>query len=142
MIIVTVSDLYYKIVPDNILLIFLPVIFGLRMFSPEMLWWHSILGGVIGFGFMYVVALYGRIRFKKEALGGGDIKLYFLIGLFLGVNTVILSVLFAALLGIFYSLIFHKRKGYLPFVPFIFGGSLIAYFVGAQFIDWYVSLIF
>jgi leader peptidase (prepilin peptidase)/N-methyltransferase len=141
MIIVTVSDLYYKIVPDKILLIFLPVIFTLRMFS-EMIWWHSLLGGVVGFGFMYLVSLYGKIRFKKEALGGGDIKLYFLIGLFLGINTVIISIMFAAILGIIYSIIFRKRKGYLPFVPFIFGGSLIAYFVGTEFVNWYVSLLF
>lgn len=142
MVIVTVSDLYYQIIPNIILLVFLPVIFGIRMFSGEVVWYYSLLGGVLGFGFMYFISWYGKKRFKKEALGGGDIKLYFLIGLFLGIELVFVSIMFAAVLGLIYSFIYRKKSGYLPFVPFIFGGSMIAYFIGQQFIDWYVGLIF
>ena len=142
MVIVTVSDIYYQIVPNIILLVFLPVILVLRMIGSEVLWYNSLLGGALGFGFMFLISWYGKKRFKKEALGGGDIKLYLLIGLFLGLNTVTLSIMFAALIGIIYSLIFRKKSGYLPFVPFIFAGSLIAYFVGEGFINWYVGLIF
>ncbi|AIO18985.1 Type 4 prepilin-like proteins leader peptide-processing enzyme [Candidatus Izimaplasma bacterium HR1] len=142
MVIVTVSDMYYQIVPNIILLVFLPVIFGLRMFSSEIIWYYSILGGVLGFCFMYFLAWYGKKRFKREALGGGDIKLYFLIGLFLGVETVFLSLLFAAILGLIYSVVFRKKSGYLPFVPFIAVGSMIAYYYGPMFLDWYMGLIF
>lgn len=142
MVIITVSDIYYKIVPDIILIVFLPVIFTLRMFSPVILWYNAIIGAIIGFGFMYLIALYGRKRFKQEALGGGDIKLYFIIGLVLGYELVFLSVLFAALLGIIYSLLMNKKNGYLPFVPFIFAGTLLAYFIGPSFVEWYTSLIF
>ncbi len=142
MVIVTVSDLYYKIVPDIILLVFLPVIFVLRLVGSDMTWYYSLLGGIFGFGFMYLVSWYGKKRFKKEALGGGDIKLYFLIGLFLGVELVIPSIMFAAILGLIYSLIFRKRSGYLPFVPFIFMGSMIAYTWGNILLDWYIRLIF
>jgi len=142
MVIITVSDMYYQIVPDIILIIFLPVIFALRMLSPVILWYNAIIGAVLGFGFMYLIALYGRKRFKQEALGGGDIKLYFIIGLVLGYELVFMSVLFAALLGILYSIIFKKRSGYLPFVPFIFAGTYLAYFVGPIILDWYSSLFF
>lgn len=141
MIIVTVSDMYYQIVPDIILIVFLPVIFTLRMFSTEILWYYSILGGVLGFGFMYFLSWYGKKRFKKEALGGGDIKLYFLIGLFLGVETVFLSLMFAAIAGLIFSAIQRKKTGYLPFVPFIGIGSLLAYYFGETIIDWYIGLI-
>ena len=142
MVIVTVSDMYYQIIPNIILIVFLPVIFTLRMFSDEIVWYYSIAGGVLGFGFMYLISWYGKKRFKKEALGGGDIKLYFLIGLFLGVETVFLSIMFAALLALIYSLIKRKKSGYLPFVPFIFGGSMLAYFFGTQFLNWYMGFIF
>lgn len=142
MIIVTVSDLYYQVVPDIILLVFLPVIFGIRMFSGDVIWYYSLLGGALGFGFMYLMSWYGKKRFKKDALGGGDIKLYFLIGLFLGIKLVFASIMFAAILALVYSLIMRKKSGYLPFVPFIFGGCMIAYFIGQQFVDWYVGLIF
>lgn len=142
MVIITVSDIYYKIVPDIILLVFLPVIFTLRMFSDVIIWYDAIIAAVIGFGFMYLISLYGKKRFKQEALGGGDIKLYFIIGLVLGTNTVFLSVLFASLLGLAYAPILKKRNDkYLPFVPFIFAGSLLAYFIGPNIIAWYVSLI-
>lgn len=142
MVILTVCDIYYKIVPNIILICFLPVIFLLRMFSPVILWYNAIIGAVVGFGFMYLIALYGKKRFKQEALGGGDIKLYIIIGLVLGYEVVFFSVFFASLLGLFYSLIFKRKTGYIPFVPFIFAGSLIAYYFGQNIIDWYISIIY
>ncbi|MEC9484393.1 MAG: prepilin peptidase [Candidatus Izemoplasma sp.] len=141
MVIVTVSDLYYRTVPDKILLIFLPVIFILRIVSPLEHWYDGIIGGLLGFGFLYLVAWYGKKRFKKEALGGGDIKLYAIIGLVLGYETVFLSLFFAALSGLIVNLIVGKKEGYIPFVPFIFFGSLIAYFYGNQVLDWYMGLL-
>ena len=63
MIIVTVSDLYYNIVPDVILLLFLPIILGLRMFSPVMIWYEGLIGAVIGFSFMLLMSVYGKKRF-------------------------------------------------------------------------------
>jgi len=140
MIIITVSDLYYNIIPDVILLVFFPVILGLRLASPVMIWYEGLIGAVIGFLFMYLMALFGKKRFKQEALGGGDVKLYVIIGLVLGYNTVFMSVLFAGVFGILYYLIFRPKGRYLPFVPFIFAGTLVAYFTGPQIIDWYVSL--
>ncbi len=143
MIIVSVSDMYYKIVPNIILLVFLPVIIVLRLVSGDIIWYSAIIGAILGFGFMYLISVYGRMRFKQEALGGGDIKLYFIIGFFLGMETVMLSVMFAALIALVYAGIFRKRKGsYLPFVPFIFAGSMIAYFYGPTLLEMYQSLLF
>ncbi len=142
MIILTVSDLYYKIVPNKILLVFLPIIFTLRMFSPAILWYNAIIGAFMGFGFLYLISIYGKKRFKQEALGGGDIKLYFIVGLVLGIELVFFSVLFASVFGLLYSVIFIRKKGYIPFVPFILAGSLFAYFYGQYIIDWYIALIF
>lgn len=141
MVIVTVSDMYYQTIPDIFLIIFFPLIFALRIVSPIEMWYDGIIGGVIGFGFMYLIALYGKLRFKKDALGGGDIKLYFIIGVVLGYQMVILSLFFAALFGIVYSMIIRKKEGYLPFVPFIFAGSMLTYFFGSGIIEWYVSIL-
>lgn len=141
MIIVTVSDMYYRVVPDIILIVFLPVIFGIRMFSGEIPWYLSLLGGVFGFGFMYLLSWYGKKRFKQEALGGGDIKLYFIIGLFLGLETVFLSLVFAAISALLYSFIIRKRSGHIPFVPFIAIGSIVTYFVGVEVLQWYMGLL-
>lgn len=138
MTIVTVSDMYYREVPDILLVIFLPLILGLRIFSDFMPWYESIIGGVVGFLFMYIVALYGKKRFQTDALGGGDIKLYLLIGLFLGYNTVFLSLIFAAVAGMIYGLLRRdKEDRYVAFVPFIFFGTLVAYFFGDMMIEYY-----
>ena len=141
MVIITVSDMYYQTIPNIFLIIFLPLIFVLRIVSPIEMWYDGIIGGVIGFGFMYLIALYGRFRFKQDALGGGDIKLYFIIGVVLGYQLVIVSLFFSALFGLIYSMIIRKKEGYLPFVPFIFAGSMLTYFVGSGIIEWYVSIL-
>lgn len=141
MVILTVSDLYYQIIPDMILIVFLPLIFVLRIAEPIEMWYDGIIGGLIGFGFMYLMALYGKIRFKKDAMGGGDIKLYFIIGIVLGYQLVILSLFFAALFGLVFSIVIKKKTGHVPFVPFIFAGSMLTYFVGSGIIEWYVSIL-
>jgi leader peptidase (prepilin peptidase)/N-methyltransferase len=141
MVIVTVSDIYYRIVPDIILLIFGPVIFVLRIISPIDFWYDGIIGAILGFVFLYLIALYGKYRFKKEALGGGDIKLYIIIGLVLGYNLVFLSLFFAALSGLIFAVFFKNRMSYIPFVPFIFIGSMITYYFGNDVLNWYIGLI-
>lgn len=141
MIIVTVSDIQYRIVPDVILVIFFPVILTLRIISDAMTWYDGLLGAVFGFVFLFLISLYGKWRFKKEALGGGDIKLYILIGLVLGIQNVFVSILFSALIALVFNLIIRK-KDYFAFVPFIFAGSMITYFWGSAFTEWYMSLFF
>lgn len=140
MVIITVSDIYYQEVPDIILIIFLPIIFLLRILSPIEYWFDGIIGGILGFGFLYLIALYGKFRFKKDAMGGGDIKLYAIVGLFLGYMNVFLSLFFAAIIAIGYTSIF-KKKDYIPFVPFIFAGSLLSYLFGSSIIDWYLGFL-
>ncbi len=141
MIIVSVSDIEYQIVPDIILITFLPIILILRLVYPVETILNVLLGGVLGFLFMYLIAWYGKKRFKKDALGGGDIKLYFIIGLFLGVQIVFLSLFFASLLGIILGRLVIKKMNPIPFVPFIFFGVLMAYFLGDALITWYLSFL-
>jgi len=140
LVIITVSDIYYQTIPDIILLVFFPIILSLRLLEPIDNWFDGLLGGALGFAFMYLIALYGRKRFKKEALGGGDIKLYLIIGIVLGYQTVFLSLFFAGMFAIIYGVFFSKKGSYLPFVPFIFAGSLMAYSIGDIILEWYISL--
>jgi len=140
LIIITVSDIYYQVVPDIILLVFFPIILILRLISPIEMWYDGLLGGLFGFGFMYLIALYGKKRFKKDALGGGDIKLYLIVGLILGYQTVFLSMLFGSLIALIYSIFFVKKGEYLPFVPFIAIGSLLAYAFGNSLLEWYITI--
>jgi leader peptidase (prepilin peptidase)/N-methyltransferase len=59
----------------------------------------SLLGFLVGGGLLYLIALLGRGMFKREAMGGGDIKLISGIGAFLGVVNVLWVIFLASLLG-------------------------------------------
>jgi len=142
MMIITVSDIHYKLVPFNILLVFLPFIFVLRILSPIDAWYDGILGALFGFIFLFALAFYGKKRFGKDALGGGDIKLYIIVGLVLGYQLVFLSLFFASFITLIYTFIFKNKNDYIPFVPFIFAGSLITYFYGNAIIELYVGFLF
>jgi len=140
MLIVSISDIHYQIVPDKVLFFFLPLLLVLRMIFPLTTWYYSLMGGLLGFGFMLFMAWYGKKRFKQDALGGGDIKLYFLIGLFLEIHLVFLSLFFASIIGLIFGKLYINKMQHMAFVPFIFMGSLLAYFIGPMLLDWYTGL--
>lgn len=84
---------------------------------------------------------------KGKAMGFGDVKLAFLIGLLMGFPNVIVGLFLSFLLGaiIGLALIGLKKKGMrseIPFGPFLILGTFIAIFYGEQIINWYFSLRF
>jgi len=116
---VTLTDLYYRLVPNKIL-----IAFGV----PLLLLQPEIVSAVTGFLFFLVTATFGKFLFKKETIGGGDIKLYFIIGLVLPIQPLLLSVVIASGLALIYVFIFcQNKKQEIPFVPFIAAGSLLSY---------------
>ena len=84
----------------------------------------SILGMLVGFFIFLTIAGLSILLFKREGMGGGDIKLMGVIGLYLGlfnnIQVFILSFLIAAVISIF-LLVTKIKQGddYIPFGPFI-----------------------
>ena len=79
------------------------------------------------------------------AFGGGDIKLMFALGLFLGWKNTLLAAFFAVLTAGAYAfmLLAQKkagRKDHFPFGPFLCLGAAIALFFGNNILSWYLSL--
>jgi leader peptidase (prepilin peptidase) / N-methyltransferase len=99
----------------------------------------ALLGAALGFGLLWLVAVAGEWMFKKEAMGGGDIKMMAMVGAFLGPIGVVLTVFLGALIG---SLIFGPislRTGKLvPFGIFLALGAAITEPWGAAITDWYL----
>lgn len=139
---VTVSDILERIVPDRIILIGLPLMLVLRVFITTNPWYDAYIGGVIAFGVFYLIAFLGEKIYKQEVIGGGDIKLYGVIGLVLGVELTFLSIFFASFIGWVFGTIAKRVSGevYLPFVPFISIGVFISYFYGDIILNWYFAL--
>ena len=91
---------------------------------------YSILSGLLLFGFMYLVMLIGNFLFKKESLGGGDIKLMFVVGLVLNPFLGLLVIFIASFLALPISLIilWRTKKNLVPFGPFLLTGFMFIYF--------------
>ena len=135
LVIINVSDLAYMIIPNKILLFFLPLLVIGRIVSPLEPWWDGVLGAVVGFGLLLLIAIV-----SKGGMGGGDIKLFFLIGLVLGTIHTLLTLFLASVVGMIVGIIVLKvrgqgRKTPVPFGPSIAIGALMAYFYGDQLIE-------
>jgi prepilin signal peptidase PulO-like enzyme (type II secretory pathway) len=133
----SISDAESMTVIDRIWLIGLVPLIAIRIIQGR--FWDHLLSSAILFTFLYLMALLAKWIAKKEAFGGGDIKLYLFIGMGLTLQQNILSLFIASLLGLVYAL-FRKNKNtaYIALVPFIFMGVMIAYYFGDSIIESYL----
>ncbi len=139
LVIIVVSDLAYMLIPDKVLVFFLPVLAIGRVLSPLTPWWDSLVGAVVGFGILYIIAV-----LSNGGMGGGDIKLFFLIGLVLGTIDTLLTLFLAAVIGMVVGITMlsknkQGRKTPIPFGPSIALAAVIVYFYGDLLINWYIS---
>lgn len=137
LIIIVVSDIKYMLIPDKVLLFFAPVFIIERIFIPLDPWWSPILGAVIGFGLLLLIAVVSR-----GGMGGGDIKLFAVLGLVLGWKLVLLAFFMSTFLGAIFGLIGLvikkvERGKPMPFGPYIAFGTIVTYFYGVELINWY-----
>ena len=141
LLIIFVSDYVYMLIPNKILLFFAVFMFLLRIFIPLDPWWDMFAGAAAGFVIPFFIAI-----ISKGGIGGGDIKLFSLIGLVMGVKGLLLSFMFSTLLGAVFGVIglaagLVKKGKPIPFGPFIAMGALTAYFFGQEVLDWYWKLL-
>lgn len=141
LVIINVSDIAYMLIPDKILLFFLPLLVVGRLLSPLEPWWDAIIGAVVGFSILLLIAIV-----SKGGMGGGDIKLFFLIGFVLGALNTLLTLFVAAVIGMVVGVIVLKirgegRKTPVPFGPSIAVAAIIVYFYGENLIDFYLNLL-
>jgi len=116
----------------------------LSFFVPYISFINSALGVVVGGGIILIIGLGGSVIFKKEAMGGGDVKLAAMIGAFLGWRYIIISLFLGFFLGALIGIILimtkiKKREDVIPFGPFIVLGSLITLLWGEKIITWYLG---
>lgn len=144
LVIIAFIDLNEQIVPDVISLPGIVIGFILSFFVPYISFANSALGVVVGGGIILIIGLAGSVIFKKEAMGGGDVKLAAMIGAFLGWRYIIISLFLGFFLGALAGIVLvlskiKSREDVVPFGPFIVLGSLITLFWGEQIISWYIG---
>ena len=137
LIVISFIDMKTMTIPDecNIVLVILGLI-RIFMFKYD-LFEHIFYAFVI----VLLVWILNRI---KLSFGGGDMKLFFSLGLYLGEEiffVLLLSIFFGSIYGV-YLLLMKKanRKSFIPFAPFIAMACLVCIFYGRYLIRWYLRL--
>ena len=136
LIIISVSDMKYMVIPDEILIFFTGyflILFGLRDGIIHVSF--NLVYGLIMFSLMYLIMLFGNFLFKKETLGGGDIKLMFVIGLVIHPLLSLFVIFFGSLLALPVSLIvlLKTKRNLVPFGPFLLISFTFIYFTKIDF---------
>ena len=146
LIIVFFVDLKHRIIPDVITLPGIVIGLAFALISPQIRILDSLLGLLIGGGVFYLLAILGELLFKKESMGGGDIKLAAMLGAFLGWQKLFLIFFLSAFLGSIIGILAIqfsskvKKHRTIPYGPFLALASFAALFWGERIIKAYLDL--
>lgn len=119
---IIVSDIEYMIILDEVIaiscisIILLELIFFGLDYTV-----YKVLGGILAFITMYAIKIIGDKMFKKESMGGGDIKLMFLFGTVIGFPLSICDIFLATFMAfpVAIYMLFSRRDNLIPFGPFL-----------------------
>jgi leader peptidase (prepilin peptidase)/N-methyltransferase len=144
LIIIAFIDLDEQIIPDEISLPGIVIGFALSFIVPYISYFNSILGIIVGGGIILLIALVGLAIFKKEAMGGGDVKLSAMIGAFIGWKYIMISLFIGFFIGAIAGILLillkiRNRDDLVPFGPFIVLGSFITLLWGENILSWYLG---
>jgi len=91
--------------------------------------YKGFLYGIFGFVLMFLIKIIGDAVFKKESLGGGDIKLAFLIGFVLPYQHFLIVLMAASFIALPYALYtsMSKKEHALAYGPFLMIGFFLAF---------------
>ncbi len=140
LLVITAIDFEFQIIPDEFSFMLMIVGFVTSFFNPFLgdVFGQRILNSFIGFlaggGSLFAVAVIGKWIFKKDAMGGGDIKLMAGVGAFVGWEKVLFAIfiasVFGSIVGIFLILLkkIIKRQE-IAFGPYLALGSYLVLFL-------------
>ncbi len=102
--------------------------------------WYALWHGLTLGGAVLLISLFMDKVLKKESMGGGDIKLLFVLGLFLDLPECLLLLVFSCVLGLVIALLLRRSEKAFPFGPALSAGMLLTLMVGAPIVNWYLGL--
>lgn len=99
----------------------------------------ALLGAAVGYVTLWLIAVIGKRAFRKEAMGGGDIKMMAMVGAFVGWQGIFLTIFLGSVAGtlIFGPLALIGKKKDVPFGIFLALGAAATFLFGDRLLDWY-----
>jgi leader peptidase (prepilin peptidase)/N-methyltransferase len=139
-----IVDLKHQILPDSVNIYLASLFFMVSLVNRHWTFW--LIGSAIGIGFpAFVTWIFYKIR-GQIGLGGGDIKLYGALGLYLGPLGIIHNIFLSCFLGAIIGLLLMagkviKKENPIPFGPFIVLVGVVQIFFDKWFEYWvrYIS---
>lgn len=124
----SIADIKYRIVPDQLVILLAVSAVGFIQYHTG--WQDMLCGAALGIGIIGATALLGRVLYKRDAVGGGDIKLFAALGLLLGTKGVLAVFMISALISGAHMVILLasrriKRNDTVPMVPYIAASAAI-----------------
>lgn len=141
----TLTDIDSMTIPDSchVIMIIAWIITAPVLYSIAEIGIRVAAAVVFGGGVLAISLVMDHIM-KRDTLGGGDIKLLFVTGLYFGFIGTLFVLILSCVLGLGFNTCLMKKsdnvKGF-PFGPWIAAASVIMLFAGDPLIEWYSSLI-
>lgn len=140
LVVVTFIDFEFQIIPDEISYGGMALGLFISLIYPRLhgtLIWHrglldSFLGLLAGGAMIYGIGILGKLIFKKDAMGGGDVKLMAMIGAFLGWKYVIIIFFMAPFFGSIVGLImkYKYKVEIIPYGPYLSLATIVTAIYG------------
>ena len=99
---------------------------------------QGVISGLVIAGSMLVLSLIMDRILKKESMGGGDIKLFFMVCLYLPLLESLFCLILSCIIGLVFVLLLKNDK--IPFGPAISLSAYITLIIGTGVVSWYLSL--
>ena len=143
-IILTFIDIDVQLLPNNLLIISIFPIIAFILINQTNSYFNHIIGAVLLSLLFLLIGYIGKLVYKVDSMGMGDVKYAAVIGLLLGWEKGILALViafFSAAIIIIIMAIYKKlsRKQRIPFGPFLSIGCFIAFFWGTDILNWYLG---
>lgn len=138
LVVVIASDIEYMVIPDEILVIASIIFLILSTIKGGFIELGlSIFSGIVAFLIMYTLKVFGDTLFKKESLGGGDIKLMGVLGIIFNYQAIVTNIFVASFIALPYALYItiSKKDGLIPFGPFLSISAIIIFLLKLNQLD-------
>jgi leader peptidase (prepilin peptidase)/N-methyltransferase len=151
----TFVDFEHMIIPDRVsiggmlagpvLSFLVPALHGTVVRTEALV--RSLIGLAVGFGVLWAVGVVGKLIFKKDAMGFGDVKLLGAIGAFLGGWAVLFTIMFSSLVGsvVGVALIMTRGKEWqsrIPYGPYLALAAMVWVLGGMHWWDVYLGWLY